>query len=142
MKLLIAVDGSKSALNAVKYALKLVQQMSAESCHVTLISVHDSTGLRHAAAFVGKVVVADYIRELSEKDLKAARKLLDAAGISSDVMVRTGHVSQEIVESAKSGKYDLIVLGFKGRSAVSDILLGSVAHRVLSKTKLPVLLVK
>jgi len=142
MKLLVATDGSKTALNAVKYAIKLVRQLSSTSNSITLVSVHDDSGLRHAKAFVGREVVADYLRELSEKELKPARKLLDAAGIRHDMAVRTGHVSMEIVSLAKSGKYDLLVLGAKGRTAVADLLLGSVAQRVLATAQTPVLLVK
>ncbi|MES2227167.1 MAG: universal stress protein [Pseudomonadota bacterium] len=142
MKILVATDGSKPALHAVKHAAKLVQQLSATSNSITLISVHDDAGLRHAKAFVGRDAVADYLRELSEKELQPARKLLDAAGIKHDMEVRTGHVAQEIVDCARSGKFDLIVLGAKGRGAIADLLLGSVAQRVLATAQVPVLLVR
>ncbi|GAA0740474.1 universal stress protein [Ideonella azotifigens] len=142
MKILVATDGSKPALHAVKYAIKLLQSLSSTSNTVTLISVHDDVGLRHAKAFVGKEAVADYLRELSEKELKPARKLLDSAGIKHDMEVRTGHVAQEIVHCAKAGKFDLIALGAKGRGAVADLLLGSAAQRVLATAEMPVVLVK
>jgi len=142
MKILVATDGSKPALHAVKYAISLVRQLSSTSSSITLISVHDDVGLRHAKSFVGREVVADYLRELSEKELKPARKLLDAAGIKHDMVVRTGHVSTEIVSLAESGKYELLVLGAKGRTAVADLLLGSVAQRVLATAQTPVLPVK
>jgi len=142
MKILVATDGSQPALHAVKYAAMLVGQLSSSSNSITLISVHDDVALRLAKNFVGRDVVADYLRELSEKDLKPARKLLDSAGVKHDMEVRTGHVSQEIVDCAKEGRFDLIVLGAKGRGAIGDILLGSVAQRVLATAKSPVLLVK
>ena len=142
MKILVATDGSKSALQAVKYASRLVRQLTSTSSSITLISVHDDTGLRHAKAFVGSEVVADYLRELSEKELKPAQKVLDAAGIKHDMEVRIGHVAQEIVQCAKAGKFDLIVLGAKGRSAIVDLLIGSVAQRVLATAEMPVLLTR
>jgi len=144
MKVLVATDGSKAALHAVKYASDLAGQFGPDpkKNSITLISVHDDTGLRHAKAFVGKAKVADYLRELSDKELKPARKLLDAAGFKHDMIIRTGNVAQEIVDVAKAGKFDLIVLGSKGRSAMADLLLGSVAQRVLATAKQPVVLVK
>ncbi len=142
MKILVATDGSRPALRAVRYAAKLVGQLSSASSSITLVSVHDDVGLRHAKAFVGSDAVADYLRELSEKELKPARKLLASAGVKHDMEVRTGHVAQEIVDCAKSGRFDLIVLGAKGRSAFADLLLGSVAQRVLATAETPVLLVK
>ena len=76
MKILVATDGSKPAMEAVKYAIKLLRSLSSTSNTITLFSVHDDVGLRHAKAFVGEEVVADYLRELSEKEFKPARKLL------------------------------------------------------------------
>ena len=142
MKILVAIDGSKFSIHAVKYASKLVKMMTSTSNTITLISVHDDVGLRHAKAFVGSDVVADYLRELSDKDLKPARKILDTAGVKHDMVVKTGQVAQEIIDCAKTGKFDLIVLGSKGRGAIADLLIGSVAQRVLSTSTVPVLMVK
>ena len=142
MKILVATDGSEHALNAVKFAAALVPQLHSGSSHITLISVHDDTGLRHARAFVGSESVADYLRELSDKELKPARMLLDEAGIKHDMEICTGAVAQTIVEEANKGNFDLIVLGSKGRGAVADLLIGSVAQRVLATAVKPVLLVK
>lgn len=91
---------------------------------------------------MGSDAVTEYLREFSEKELKPARKVLEAAGIKHDMEQRIGHVAQEIVACAKKGKYDLIVLGAKGRGAILDVLLGSVAQRVLASSSTPVLLVK
>ena len=142
MKILVAIDGSKFSMHAMKYAAKLVESLLPDSNVITLISVHDDIGLRHAKAFVGHDVVADYLRELSDKDLEPARKILDEAGIKHDMVVKTGQVAQEIIDCAKSGKFDLIVLGSKGRGAIADLLIGSVAQRVLTMAQTPVLLVK
>ncbi|RYF72468.1 MAG: universal stress protein [Comamonadaceae bacterium] len=142
MKILVAVDGSRNALRAVKYAVRLAHLLRTASNKITLISVHDDIGLRHARAFVGNAEVADYLRELSEKELKAARKLLKDDGIGYDMEIRTGQVAQEIIECANKGKFDMIVLGSKGRSAVADLLIGSVAQRVLASAKQPVVVVK
>jgi nucleotide-binding universal stress UspA family protein len=142
MKILVATDGSKPALQAVKYAAKLVKLINSAPSSITVISVHDDAALRHAQSFVGKAEVADYLRELSDKEIKPACKALDAAGVKHDMVIRTGHVAQEIVAFAKAGKYDLIVLGAKGRGTIADLLLGSVAQRVLATAQQPVMLVK
>ena len=109
---------------------------------VTLISVHDDTGLRHLKKFMPKDTVSDYLREKSDKELKSACVALDKAGVSHDIIIKTGHVAEEIAKAAKAGKYDMIVMGAKGRSIVSDLLIGSVAKRVLALTKLPVTFIK
>lgn len=141
MKILVATDGSEHALRAVKYVAELIGQLR-EASSVTLVSVHDDTGLRNAKAYVGSQEVADYLRELSDEELKPARELLDLKGIKHDAEIRTGHVVQQIVDCAEEGKFDLIVLGAKGRGAFADLLMGSVAQRVLAIAKQPVILVK
>lgn len=142
MKILIATDGSKNSLRALKYAAGLVGQMNSKTASLTVISVHDDAGLRHAKAFVGKEAVADYLRELSDKELKPAVKFLNDSGIKHDMIIRTGHVAEEITKEAGAGKFDMIVLGSKGRTSLADLLVGSVAQRVLATAKQPVLLVK
>jgi nucleotide-binding universal stress UspA family protein len=142
MKILVATDGSKHALHAVEYAAKLVRLLRSATNPITLISVHDDVGLRSAKSFVGSAKVADYLRELSEKELRPARKLLDTAGVKHNMVIRTGHIAQEIVACANDGKYELIVMGAMGRSAIADLILGSVAQRVLATAKQPVILVK
>jgi nucleotide-binding universal stress UspA family protein len=109
---------------------------------VTLINVHDDFGLNHVKQFVSKSVVDDYLREISEKELKPAQKVLDAAGVKHNMIIKRGHVSQEILQTATKEKFDMIVMGAKGRGGVLDLLIGSVAQRVVSSAKQPVLLVK
>ncbi len=78
MKILVAVDGSKSSLSAVKYAVKLASNFRTQD-RITLINVHDDQGLRHAQQFVGKDGIADYLRALSDKELKASLAVLEKA---------------------------------------------------------------
>ena len=68
--------------------------------------------------------------------------MLDKAEVAHDMIIKTGHVAEEIMRAAKVGKFDLIVLGAKGRSGFGDLLLGSVSQRVASASKLPVTLIK
>lgn len=142
MNILIPCDGSTPALHAVKYAAQLLTSLQAGAHHITLLSVHEDAGLRHAKSMVGQEAVTEFLRAQGEKDLKAARKLLSSRGIAYEEALCTGHVAQQIVAFAQRGKFDLIVMGSKGRSGIADLLLGSVAQRVLASAKQPVLLVK
>lgn len=141
MKILVAVDGSKPAMNAVKYAIRLATSLRSKT-RITLINVHDDTALRHAKQLVGKEQVEDYLRERSEKEMKSAIKALKNSHLPYDMVIRIGHIAEQINKIATADKYDLIVLGAKGRSAFADILMGSVAQRVLATAKQVVMLVK
>lgn len=140
MKILVPVDGSKSALRAVKYAAKLCSNMrSADS--ITLMTVHDDHGLRHAKQLVGNAAVQDYLREVSDKELKSALSVMKKSGIKYNTVMQTGHVATTITNLANKS-YDMVVMGTKGRSALADLLIGSVAQRVVAACKKPVVLVK
>jgi nucleotide-binding universal stress UspA family protein len=141
MKILLPVDGSKSALNAAKYVGKLAKNLRS-NCTVTLISVHDDIGLGHVRQFVANSVIDDYLREVSEKELKAAQKALDAAGVKHSMVIKRGNVASEIIALANKEKFDLIVMGSKGRSGIVDAIMGSVAQRVSNAAKQAVLLIK
>jgi nucleotide-binding universal stress UspA family protein len=141
MKILLPIDGSKSSLNAAKYVAKLAKN-SLSPVSVTLVSVHDDIGLSHVKQFVSKSVVDDYLREISEKELAPVQKILTTAGIKHNMAITRGHISEEIIALANKDKVDIIVMGAKGRSGLLDVLMGSVAQRVSSSAKQPVLLVK
>lgn len=141
MKILLPVDGSKSSLNAAKYVAKLAKDLRSK-CSVTLASIHDDMGLGHVKQFVAKSVIDDYLRETSEKELKTAQKALDAAGVKHSMVIKRGNVAQEIINLANKEKFDLIVMGSKGRTGILDALMGSVAQKVSASAKQPVLLIK
>jgi nucleotide-binding universal stress UspA family protein len=141
MRILVAVDGSKSSLNAVKYAAKLAVGLRTKD-RITLVSVHDDYGLRHAKKFVGQSEIDDYLRAVSDQDLKAARKHLAKEGMDYDAIIKQGHVAEEIIKVANAGKFDMVVIGSKGRSGLMDLLVGSVAQKVVASAKPPVVVVK
>ena len=141
MKILLPIDRSKSSLNAAKYVTKMAKN-SRSPATVTLVSVHDDLGLGHVKQFVAKSVVDDYLREVSEKELKAAQRVLDTARVKHNMVIRRGHIAEEIIALANKDKVDVIVMGAKGRSGFLDMLMGSVAQRVCSSAKQPVMLIK
>jgi nucleotide-binding universal stress UspA family protein len=141
MKILVAVDGSSNSLRAVKYAIQLAQDLRSKTS-VTLINVHDDDPLNIVKKYVGSNPVKDYLIEIAQKELKSALKILDRSQVKHSCIIELGHVSATICKIAKKEKMDLIIMGAKGRSSASDILLGSVSQRVCVLAKQPVLLIK
>ena len=107
-----------------------------------MVSIHDDVGLGHVKQFVANNVIDDYLREVSEKELKSAQKALDLAGVSHNMAIKRGNVANEIIAMADKEKFNLIVMGSKGRSGILDAIMGSVAQKVSNAAKQPVLLVK
>jgi nucleotide-binding universal stress UspA family protein len=141
MKLLVATDGSKASEGAIKYAARLFKNLSAEN-HITLITVQDDSSLRLFKKHTPKGAVEDYLREGADKNLAWAVRYLNKIKLPHDMAIRYGHPSEQIIKEANSGKFDMIIMGTKGRSSWADTVLGSVAQRVAANSKTPVVLVK
>ena len=141
MKLLVATDGSKASEGAVKYAARLFTSIGKES-HITLITVQDDSSLRLFKKYTQKGSVEDYLREGADKNLEWAVKYLNKTKLPHDMAIRYGHPSEQIIKEAQAGKFDMIIMGTKGRTSWADTVIGSVAQRVVGTSKTPVLLVK
>jgi len=101
-----------------------------------------SRSCRRARAAVGKEVVEKYHAEEAEKVLGPVAKFLARHGIDAKSQWKVGPAGETIAKVAESGKYDLIVMGSHGHSALGNLVLGSVATQVLAHCKVPVLLVR
>jgi nucleotide-binding universal stress UspA family protein len=141
MKILVTIDGSKHALKAFRHAIDLASKLK-EPAQFTLLSVHDDVALRHASRFVGQQAVDEYLAEISAQDMKGALTAARKAGIDVDRQTAVGHVAWTIADIARKGRFDLLVMGTKGRSAFGDWVVGSVAQRVAELSTVPVLLVR
>ena len=141
MKILFAVDGSTKALAALQTIVGKFAFFR-ETPRLTLIHVHPPVPYKIAAAWVGKETIERYYDEESEAALAGARALLTARGILFEVDKRVGIAAEEIVERAVSGQFDMIAMGTHGHTALANLVMGSVATRVVASSKVPVLLLK
>ena len=142
MKILIAVDGSRYSLDAVKLLVEH-SDWYRERPQIELVTVH--LPAPHVGRFgvgASKSQLERYYAEEGAERLAAARKLLDAAKVRYESRVLVGQVAETIVKHAKARRCDLICVGNRGAGAVKNAFIGSTASRVLELSDLPVLLVK
>jgi len=142
MRILLAVDGSKASLDAVKNVIEHVGEYR-EPPTIELVTVHRPVPrLPGMGAAVGKSQLQRYYDEEGEKTLAEAKKLLDRAGIPYQAQVLVGEPAETIVKQCQKTRCDFVAVGAKGRSAIGDMLLGSTASKILHLSDIPVLLVK
>ncbi|WP_339825873.1 universal stress protein [uncultured Arenimonas sp.] len=140
MKILIAIDGSKAAALAVKSAIDLAKAMTEAP---TLVLMHaDVPLMRRVAAELGTEGTRKYHQENHDYAMKAARTALKRAKLAFSEKQVVDDAGPAIVKAAKAGKFDLVVMGSHGRTALASALLGSVAAKVLSHSTVPVLIVR
>ena len=140
MKILIAIDGSKAAALAVKSAIDLAKAMTEAP---TLVLMHaDVPLMRRVAAELGTEGTRKYHQENHDYAMKAARTAFKRAKLEFSDKQVVDDAGPAIVKAAKAGKFDLVVMGSHGRTALASALLGSVAAKVLSHSTVPVLIVR
>ena len=138
LRVLIAVDGSASSLRAVKYVVaEAVLSKKPPELHV----------LNVQRAFPGTVrgvhsEAVRFHREQGMKVLGKACKRLEAAGLKYVCHVGVGDSGEVIARFVRDKKIRKVVMGTRGLGRVANMLLGSVANKVLHMVDVPVLLVK
>lgn len=142
MKILVAVDGSKASLDALKNVIDHADQYR-EQPSIELVTVHRPVPrVGGLAGAVSKSQLERYYQEEGEQTLADAKKLLDRAGLPYEAHVLVGEPAEMIVKHCDKTRCDLIAVGAKGRSAIGKMLLGSTATKVLQLSDTPVLLLK
>ena len=137
-QILIATDGSPSAQDAVGVGIELAKEQGAD---VTFVHVTFSEEAKMARAGSHAYTHAEPVDD-SETALKEAGEAAEEAGVSYALERLAGETVPSIVALADAKDADLIVLGSRGRNALTSTLLGSVSHGVLRHASRPVLVVK
>jgi len=140
--ILCPVDFSTYSDHAMCYAAALAGKFGAE---LTLLHVVAPV----VAALPGEAALQDMVQVRSEEIEAACRERLEktvgdltAQGLQVQCRVLNGVPYLEIIRFARDSGTDLIVLGTHGRTGITQLLIGSVAERVVRKAPCPVLTVK
>lgn len=139
MKILIAIDGSASSLGALRFVRN--HGIGGEQASITLVHV-DAPLNGHIAGHLDALSIEHYHAENIKSALRAARRFLKANHTAHNEVSRIGDPAAEIIEVARRGRFDLIAMGSHGRGLLGTTLLGSVVQKVLSHSKIPVLVVR
>ena len=142
--ILLPTDGSKLSNQAVKQAIELAKALGAK-----ITAVHVVGGYHQFLPDEGFVMpeIPALKKRFEQEQAVRAKKILDSvkgaaqmAGVACDVVVATSDVPYEmIIKQATKLKCDLIIMASHGRRGFQGILLGSETQKVLTHSKIPVL---
>jgi len=137
---LVPIDFSATADQALTYAIALAQQLQAR---LTLLHVLDITPVTMDEMTAG--VVTTYLDDLetdAQHLLQASRERVQRAGLQAESLLVQGTPTQTIVDTAGEQGVDLIIMGTHGRTGLAHVFLGSVAEHVVRQGPCPVLVVR
>jgi nucleotide-binding universal stress UspA family protein len=147
MRILAATDGSAPANRAVELAARLTKELDGSLKIIHVCSerdvpeeqLSDYTISEHASS-------PEVLSALSEDKLRAAREHAAKFGVSkvetaSLLELEAGAIAETIVEAAQGNDADMIVLGKRGLSRLSGLIVGSVSQKVVSTATCAVIVV-
>jgi nucleotide-binding universal stress UspA family protein len=141
-KILVATDGSEGANRAVDYASRRAKMEGAELLIVNIAGHGLPDQVFRSMTRSQHSWLDELLASLSAETLTKARER--ARGIGVEIVQlesRRGEVAQAVIEVAREKEVEAIVVGKHGAGRVAELLLGSVAHKLVSLAPLPVTVV-
>ena len=134
--ILVPIDGSKNSFKALRKAIYL-----AKKCDASITALYV---LRVAYGSPNLIYVPQTQNELKkvEKFLNTAKNQVTKDSVSFKKKILFGHEAKKIMDFAQKQRFDLIVMGARGRGVIKQMFLGSVSNTVVHNSKIPVLIIK
>jgi nucleotide-binding universal stress UspA family protein len=135
-KILVPTDFSDNANKALEYAVILAKKTGAE---ITLLSIYDvyypvpGMPTMHGAQ--------EMMDQECESELAQNAEKYIPEGVKHKIMSQMGKPASDTIKIAEETKMDLIVLGIKGASKITQLLFGSTTTEIMHHSKIPVFVV-
>lgn len=146
--ILISTDGSEVAQKGLDHGLSLAKDIGAKVSVITVTEsfpVYASAGAGVGAGWV-PIEMADYDKvqdEFANRVFASAKQAAEKYGVAAETIhVRNAQPAEAILETAKAQGCDLIVMASHGRRGLGRLLLGSQTSEVVTRSPLPVLVVR
>lgn len=136
-KLMVPIDGSEHSTLALKHAVAL-----AKDGGMSIVLLHCYGELPTVIGGSARDEIIAISQEEGKKLLAPAEKICEENNIPFKSLIKAGAPGRTIVHEAELEGCDLIVMGSRGLSDFSGMVMGSVSHRVLRHASMPVLIVR
>lgn len=141
--ILIATDGSSLATRAVEHGVKLASALGARVTMLTVTERFHVFSLSAEQIEETQDTFKHHMKDHALQTLSEAARVAKAAGLDvTEVHLENDEPYQAIIRTAEGRRCDLIVMASHGRGGVSALLLGSETMKVLTHSKIPVLVVR
>ena len=140
MKILLAVDGSAYTRRMLEYVAAHRELLGSQG-EFTALTVVPSVPA-HVTSFIEGSTLKKYYAEQAEEVLAPVRSFAEQNKLSPAYATAVGSPAEAIANAAREGKYDLVVMGSRGHSALGSLVMGSVASRVLADCETPLLVIR
>jgi len=140
MKILLPVDGSDAALEAVRHALRMVHDGLRAS--FVLANVQEPPTLYEIVRAHDAEVIENVSTAAGAHALEPAQQMLRAVGVEFESEIGSGDPGHTLAEIAERFECDMVIIAARGVGDLRSAVLGSVSHSVLHAATVPVMIVK
>ncbi|MDU2064955.1 MAG: universal stress protein [Sporomusaceae bacterium] len=141
-KIVVAYDGSEHSKRALDWAVKFA---GASKAVIDVVMVLVPSSLLVGVDYAG-VCFSEELKEMAEKEieeqLEAAKSFCEAQNVVVHTATLFGNVVDEIQHYVTDVKADMVICGTRGLGGFEGLLVGSVAHKLVTYLPVPVLAVK
>ena len=138
--ILIATDGSDLAAMAVEQDVLFAKEIGAKITAVTVTEPFHAISVKPSQLEYTPIEYKKHAEAHAGKVLGTASAAAKSAGVVCETLhVEHAQVYQAIIDAAEARRCDLIVMASHGRRGVSAVVLGSETVKVLTHSKIPVL---
>ena len=143
-RILVGVDGSEGACAALEWAIGLAEQTGAEviAVHAFEVPAYLPQGIGFGPVYAGPIEDPDWWDRLRQDAERTFREEwcapLAEAGLPHQASQEAGRAAAVIEAVAERTHADLVVVGRRGRGGLAELLLGSVSHALVHRSRRPV----
>ena len=148
MRILAATDGSAPASRAVELAARLTRKLNGNLKIVHVVTESDAADeeMSEYAHSEHQETAAEAATAFSEEKLRIAREKAESLGVqnvetASVQELQAGAIADTIIDAAQRNEADMIVMGKRGLSRLSGLIVGSVSQKVVSTATCAVVVV-
>jgi nucleotide-binding universal stress UspA family protein len=137
---LIPIDGSVLSMKAVERGVAFAKAIGAKLTVLTVIEPTGVLGTDSKRVAATRKAYEQHVRNIAERELKDAERAAKKQGMScTTILLQHDQPYQAIIETAIKKRCDLIAMASHGRKGVAALVLGSVTSKVLTHSRVPVL---
>jgi nucleotide-binding universal stress UspA family protein len=138
--ILLPTDGSELSAAAIQKGIRFAKSIGAKVTGLSVMPLQHSFFYEAEVPAEARAQAAKQRKELAETYLAVIEKRAKEAGVACDVVYERNDFPYEaIIAVAKQKNCDLIMMASHGRRGVKALLIGSETQKVLTHSKIPVL---
>ena len=135
--ILVPLDGSKNSFRGLDNAIYIARQCHAVITGLYVIYLVSEPKKGEILSSIGKMLMKDAKQSLEKAKVRSAQN-----GILFKSKIVYGDTGPKIVDFARKNRFDLIMIGSRGRGLVKETFLGSTSNYVVHKSQIPVMICK